>query len=42
VISSIPLSVALTVLFTGTGLYSLLRWASLHTVVAGHHSDRVA
>jgi hypothetical protein len=42
VISSIPLSVALTVLFIGTGLYSLLRWASLHTGVAGHHGDRVA
>jgi hypothetical protein len=42
VIPSIPLSVALTVLFTGTGLYSLLRWASLRVGVAGHHGDQVA
>jgi len=42
VISSIPLSVVLTVLFTGTGLYSLLRWASLRTGAASHHGDQVA
>jgi hypothetical protein len=34
--------VVLTVLFTGTGLYSLLRWASLRAGVAGHHGDQVA
>jgi len=42
VISSLPLSLALTVLFTGTGVYSLLRWASLRAGVAGHHGDQVA
>ena len=41
-ISSLPLSLALTVLFTGTGVYSLLRWASLRAGVAGHHGDQVA
>ncbi|HEX4248400.1 MAG TPA: DUF5134 domain-containing protein [Pseudonocardia sp.] len=41
-IPSIPLSVALTVLFAGTGCYSLLRWASLRAGAAGHHGDQVA
>jgi hypothetical protein len=42
VISSVPLSVALTVLFAVTGGYSLLRWASLRAGVVGHHGDQVA
>jgi Domain of unknown function (DUF5134) len=42
VISSVPLSVALTVLFALSGGYSLLRWASLRAGVAGHHGDQVA
>src|SRR5882757_8455617 len=42
VISSVPLSVLLTVIFAVTGAYSLLRWASLRADVAGHHGDRVA
>jgi Domain of unknown function (DUF5134) len=42
VISSVPLSVALTVLFALSGGYSLLRWASLRAGVAGHHGDPVA
>ena len=41
-ISSVPLSVPLTVIFAATGGYSLLRWASLRAGVAGHHGDRVA
>ncbi|MDT7629872.1 MAG: hypothetical protein QOI50_1802 [Pseudonocardiales bacterium] len=41
-ISSVPLSVALTVLFALSGGYSLLRWASLRAGVAGHHGDQVA
>ncbi|HTF49646.1 MAG TPA: DUF5134 domain-containing protein [Pseudonocardia sp.] len=41
-ISSVPLSVLLTVIFAATGGYSLLRWASLRAGVAGHHGDRVA
>lgn len=41
-ISSVPLSVLLTVVFAATGGYSLLRWASLRAGVAGHHGDRVA
>jgi len=42
VISSLPLSVLLTVLYAATGGYSLLRWASLGAGISGHHGDRVA
>ena len=41
-ISSLPLSVLLTVLYAATGGYSLLRWASLGAGISGHHGDRVA
>jgi len=42
VISSLPLSLALTVLFTGTGVYSLLRWAALRAGVARLDGREVA